>query len=609
MLKQDEIELLAPARDLECGIAAIDAGADAVYIGAARYGARAKAGNALIDIETLARHAHTYWAWVYVTLNTLLYDDELAQAVRLAHQLHDVGVDALIIQDVGLLECDLPPIPLIASTQMHNHTPERIAFLEQVGFSRVILARELSLAQIRAISQATTIELEAFIHGTLCVSYSGQCYMSYAIGGRSGNRGECAQPCRRLYSLVDREGQTLVSDRYLLSLKDLNLTSHLAELIDAGVCSFKIEGRMKDQAYVTNVVSHYRREIDRILESRGLLKSSSGQSQIDFTPDPVKTFNRGYSTHFLHDRAESPGAIDTPKMIGELVGRVVAVGRRTFTLDTAVPLHPGDGICFFDQNHRLGGTLVNKVRARVVTPNQIVGIKPGTLIYRNHDHAFLKELEKSHVERTVGVRLELGETATGLTLSAANEDGNIATVEMANEKARARKPDLALSNAHEQLRKMGGTAFRFQGLDVQWRNVYFAPFSVLNELRRRVLEELLDVRLQNRPIARQLLVKNDVAYPAQRLSYRGNVLNQQAAAFYRRHGVVEIEPAIESGLDVQGRVVMRTRYCIKHQVGLCPRLDDPPAIQEPLYLVDEDEHHYELRFDCVACEMEVLAFG
>jgi collagenase-like PrtC family protease len=605
------IELLAPARDLVCGLTAIDCGADAVYVGAQRFGARAKAGNSLEDIEALTRHAHRYWAKVYVTVNTLLYDDELPQAVRLLHQIHEIGVDGAIIQDVGLLECDLPPLPLIASTQMHNHTPARIAFLERVGFQRAILARELTLAQIRAIRQATTtIELETFVHGALCVCYSGQCYLSYAIGrhalgGRSGNRGECAQPCRHRYSLVDSDGNILARNRYLLSLRDLNFSAHLGELIDAGVTGFKIEGRLKDEVYVANVVSAYRRQLDAVLEAKGLRKSSSGHSRIDFEPDLAKTFNRGYTTYFLHGRGEPPGSIDTSKMTGEFVGRVAAVKGRSFTLDTDVELHSGDGICFFDAEEELQGTVVNAARGRDVTPQEIAGIREGARIYRNHDHAFLKALKKGRTERKIAVRLTLEETKAGFALTAADEDGNAATEEVAHEKALAQKPEQALSTAEKQLRKTGDTEFTCQGIEITWEAPYFLPVSILNHLRRETLEKLAEARARNRPVDRATIRKNDVPYPEKTLSYLGNVLNQKAAAFYRQHGVQEIAPAAESGLDMRGKRVMHTRYCVKHQLGLCPRENDAPPLKEPLYLIDEDGHRYRLRLDCAACEMGV----
>jgi putative protease len=599
------IELLAPARDLACGLTAIDCGADAVYIGAERFGARAKAGNSLDDIEALARHAHSCWSKVYVTVNTLLYDDELPQAVNLLHQLYEIGVDGAIIQDAGLLECDLPPLPLIASTQMHNHSPERVAFLEQVGFQRAILARELSLEQIRAIRQTTTnIELESFVHGALCVCYSGQCYLSYAIGGRSGNRGECAQPCRRRYSLADADSKVLVRDRYLLSLRDLNLSDHLAELIDAGVTCFKIEGRLKDEAYVANVVSAYRRRIDAVLETKGLRKSSSGYSTINFEPDLAKTFNRGYATHFLHGRGEPPGSIDTPKMMGEFVGQVVAVKGKSFTLDTDVELHSGDGICFF-AGRELQGSVVNAVHGHTVTSQEIEGIQKGTRIYRNHDHAFLKQLRKGRAERKIAVRLKLEETPTGFILKATDEDDSAAVGELTCDKTLAEKPERALATVEKQLRKMGDTEFICAELEIAWKKPTFLPVSALNQLRREVLEKLTMVRAQNRPVLQATIYKTDAPYPEKTLSYLGNVLNQSAAAFYRRHGVEEIAPAAESGLDMHGKRAMLTRYCIKHQLGICPQENDIPAMKEPLYLIDEDGHKYRLRFNCAACEMEV----
>ena len=608
-----KIELLAPARDLDSGQAAFDSGADAVYIGAGRFGARAKAGNTLDDIAALVQHAHLYWARVYVTVNTLLHDHELPQAVRLLHQLHDVGVDAAIIQDVGLLEADLPPLALIASTQMHNHTPERLAFLEQIGIRRAILARELSLDQIRAIRSQTSIELESFVHGALCVSYSGQCYMSYAIGGRSGNRGECAQPCRRRYTLVDGGGQEIVRDRHLLSLRDLNLTEHLEELLDAGITSFKIEGRLKDRAYVTNVVSWYRRELDRILAARGWERSSSGHSRVDFAPDLNKTFNRGYTRYFLHGRAEPPGSLNSPKMVGEYLGAVSAVQGRRFALDTTIELHSGDGLCWFDAQQDLSGTVVNHVQAAAagsgkvwVTPEKMAGIHKGLRIYRNRDHAFLRQVERSQPQRKIAVRLRLESCPEGFALHAVDEDGNTAAGALLAEKVPAHKPERAGATARKQLAKTGDTPFTCKSVEVDWDQAYFLPVAALNSLRRETLERLTAARAASRPVMEGMILRNQVPYPEARLTYRGNILNQQAAAFYRRHGVKEIEPAAESGLDLRGKVVMRTRYCIQHQLGLCDGQPKAGRLREPLYLVDEEGHHFRLRFDCAACEMEVL---
>lgn len=601
----NQIELLAPARDLACGMAAIDGGADAVYIGAPRFGARARAGNSLEDIEALVRYAHRYWARVYATVNTLLYDHELPEAVELIARLYEIGVDAVIVQDVGLLECDLPPIPLIASTQMHNDTPDKVAFLEQVGFARVILARELSLEQIRAIRARTRIELEVFVHGALCVCYSGQCYLSYAIGGRSGNRGECAQPCRRRYTLVDRHGVPVVQNKHLLSLRDMNRSAYLGELIDAGVCAFKIEGRLKDRAYVLNVVGYYRHVLDGLLAERGLRAASSGRSRIDFAPDVHKTFHRGYTDYFLHGRREKIGALDTPKMVGEEVGKVRRVLRDGFEIDSAVELHNGDGLCFFDAAGELVGTVVTGVQGQRVQVESTEGVRVGSVVYRNHDHRFLSALEKSRPERRIGVRMTLRETANGLALSAVDEDGNRAEVEAGVEKQVALKPAQMVETVRRQLTKTGETGFECQEVEIAWTTPLFVPVGTLNAMRRDLLDRLAQVREQNRPRLEVLPVRNDVPYPATRLSYLGNVLNQKAAAFYRRHGVIEIEPAAESGLEMRGRQVMRTRYCVLHQLDLCRRAHpDGPA--EPLYLVDENGHRYRLKFDCARCEMTVF---
>ncbi|MHB9133245.1 MAG: peptidase U32 family protein [Armatimonadota bacterium] len=587
-------------------MAAIDCGADAVYIGAPRFGARENAGNPLQDIEALVRHAHTYWAKVYITVNTLLRDDELPQAVKLIHNLYELGVDGLIIQDVGLLECDLPPLPLIASTQMHNQSPERVAFLEQVGFQRAILAREMSLEQIKEIRQQTKIELECFIHGALCVGYSGQCYLSYGLGGRSGNRGQCAQPCRKCYSLVDNQGTVLVKDRHLLSLRDLNLTDHLRDLIQAGVCSFKIEGRLKDKAYIMNVVSHYRAALDAVLTEEGLRKSSSGAGAIDFTPDPGKTFNRGYSSYFMLGRGAEIASPDTPKMVGEEIGTVLSTTPRSFTLESDIPLHNGDGICFFDINRELRGTTINGVQGNTITPGNMLGIEKGMQIYRNHDHEFHTKLAKSKPVRQIGVAMTLIDTPEGVSDRAVDEDGNIAEFTLPCEKALAEKPDQARENIRKQLAKTGGTAFTCTDITIDLPTAYFLPVSILNALRRGVLEALEAVRVANRPVGTGGAFRNDVPFPKTNLTFRGNVLNQQADAFYRRHGVTRIEPAAETGLDMRGRTVMITKHCLKHQLGLCPKAGEKEQINEPLTLLDAEGHRLELRFDCAKCEMAVL---
>ena len=601
----NHIELLAPAKDLDTGKLAINAGADAVYIGAARFGARQAVGNTLGDIEALVAYAHKYWARVYATVNTLLYDDELQQAVQLCHQLHATGVDALIIQDMGLLESDLPPIPLFASTQMHNHTPERVAFLEQVGIQRVILARELSLEQIKAIRAATRVELETFIHGALCVSYSGQCALSYAIGGRSGNRGQCAQPCRRPYSLIDRFGNIQVKNSHLLSLKDFNLTAYLRDLITAGVCSFKIEGRLKDQAYVKNVVAHYRQRLDAILPDLDLRPSSSGRVELDFGPDPAKTFNRGYTTYFITGQRDDIASPHTPKHAGEPLGVVTGISPQSFTLNVPAALNNGDGLTFFTPEGELMGTLVNRIDGHVVYPAKMDGIQKGTQIRRNADRAFLKQVEKSQPDRRIPIHLRFSETAAGFQLSAEDQDGNQARVRLEGEKTPAQNPDQARATLGRQLARLGASEFVGDRLEIECSQAYFFPVSKLNALRRDLVTQLQAARAHNFPILTGGAIQNEIPYPQGKLTFLGNVLNHKAEAFYRRHGVQEIEPAAESGLDMAGRKVMTTKHCIKYELGACPHQEPQVKLNEPVYLVDEEGLRLRLAFNCRDCLMEI----
>lgn len=610
------LELLAPARDLECGLTAIRCGADAVYIGAPRFGAREGAGNSLEDIAALIGLAHKYWARVYVTLNTLLYDREIPMARGLAVELHDIGADGLIIQDVGLLECDLPPIPLIASTQMHNHTPERVSFLQEVGFHRAILARELDIETIREIRRtAPRIELECFVHGALCVSYSGQCTLSYALGGRSGNRGQCAQPCRKPYTLVTESGRVLARNRHLLSLRDLNLSDHLGDLIRAGISSFKIEGRLKDKAYVANVVGYYRARLDAVMAEMGLRRSSSGRSVLDFTPDPHRTFNRSYTTYFLNGRTAPVASHETPKMIGPRVGRVTAVKGKSvqIQLEPNVVLAPADGLCFFDRNGDLRGTLVNGAQGNTVTPDKMDSLEKGIVLHRNHDHRFLARLRNTRAERRIGVDLTLRETPEGLLLCAEDEDGIRAEAPLPDTPEPARNAEQALAGIEKQLGKTGETEFTCTGLHVELRSVPFLAVSALNGLRREVLERLAAVRADRRPVKNRNVRRNTVPYPDRELSTLGNVLNRQAEAFLRRHGVIRMESAAESGLSMQGRKVMTTRYCLREELGLCPRKTGTAAGQPmhsaSLFLIDGEGHRLEIRFLCDQCGMEIFLTG
>ncbi len=599
------VELLSPAKDLETGITAINCGADAVYIGAPRFGAREAAGNSLADVEHLIKYAHKYWAKVYAAVNTLLRDEEIPDALKIIESLYQSGVDAIIIQDAGLLECALPPVPLFASTQMHNHTPERVAFLEKVGIQRAILARELSLEQIREIRRQTTLELESFIHGALCVSYSGQCTLSFAIGGRSGNRGQCAQPCRNRYSLLDGNNETVIWDRHLLSIRDLNLTGHLQALYDAGVSSFKIEGRLKDKAYVMNIVSHYRRVLDRL----ELAKTSSGQVSLDFDPDVAKTFNRGYSDYFIMGRHGKIGSHDSPKTIGEPIGRVKETAGSAFCLEENngnINLHNGDGLSFYNAEKDLTGTYVNRVDGKWVYPAKMEGIHAGLDLYRNSDKAFHDRLKAAQPNRKISVEMTLSQTTCGYRLTLCDEDGVTAWSELECERQPAEKPDKALENIHKQLSKLGETDFVCRDVKVEVTPIPFLAVSWLNELRRSAVDALVAERELQRPKPQGGIVANKAPYPVKELTYLGNVLNEKAAAFYRRHGVDQIELAAESGMDLRGRKVMTTRYCLCYELDACLKEKNAKTLQEPLSLVDENGRKLRLKFDCAACEMQVF---
>jgi len=581
-------------------------------MGAQRFGAREAAYNTVESIKQVADFAHQYYAKVYVTLNTLLKDDELAPAEMMIGQLQKTGIDGLIIQDTGLLELDLPPLPIIASTQMNNDSPEKVRFLQDVGFSRVILARELTLEQIRQIREATTIELECFIHGALCVGASGQCYMSYAIGGRSGNRGQCAQPCRRLYSVKDQQGKIIAKGRHLLSVKDLNLAEHLEELIDVGVDAFKIEGRLKDAAYVANTVSFYRRRLDEIIAKKNLKRASSGTTKIDppnerrasFEPNPEKTFNRGFSDYGITGNKANLGSIDTPKSMGEYVGTVTETGRDYFVIDGEQELHNADGLCFFDRQKNLAGTVINRVEGEKIYPQKMQDINKGQKIYRNYDYEFYRKLTDQSAERKIRLAMVMRESADGLTLSGMDEDGNAATVEISGDKQPALKKEQARQTIITQLSKLGNTIFECSQVRIETRDVYFLPVSRLNAAKRELAEKMLEARESNRPRTAGHILKNDVPYPQKELNFRGNVLNKKAEEFYHRHGVETIEPAAESGLDLSGQVVMTTKYCLREELGLC----ENKTKNESLILVDENGREYEINFRCGMCGMEII-FG
>lgn len=606
MNKTTPIELLAPAKNAEYGRQAINHGADAVYIGAPNFGARAAVSNSVSEIELLIRHAHLYRAKVYITLNTILFDDEITEAGKLIQQLYNIGVDGIIMQDMGLLELQLPPVKLIASTQTHNATPEKVKFLEDIGFKRVILARELSLPEIREIRKNSSVELESFIHGALCVSYSGQCYMSQAVCGRSGNRGVCAQPCRSAYDLVDKNGEVIVPGKHLLSLKDLNLTPNLNDLMDAGITSFKIEGRLKDLSYLKNVVSHYRREIDAILSTtNGFTKSSSGGVQFDFKPDPEKSFNRGFTPYFIDGRKVKTGSYLTQKSLGKRIGKITRMEANWFKLD-GEELHNGDGICFFDNNQALRGTSINKIDGNKIFPKDLDGLKVGLELYRNHDQQFEKQVEKEVSQRNISVSLRLTEWEKGFCLSCTDEDGYSVEYLAESQKIIAEKPDVAKSQIITQLSKFGNTPFVSVSVEIETHRIYFIPVSVLNQMRREVCSLLENKRIQEYIREEFNFQPNTVPYPEKQLSYKGNVLNHMAEAFYKRHEVESIEPAFETMASYENKTLMTTKHCIRYQLDACPvHQQSVKRFSEPLFLKDNN-HTYRLLFDCKACVMNVI---
>ncbi len=601
------IELLSPAKDLNCGIEAINHGADAVYIGAPKFGARAMAGNSVADIATLCEYAHRFDARIYVALNTLLYENELENARMLIWDLYRAGADALIIQDMGIMELDLPPIPLHASTQTDNRTVEKVRFLESVGFSQIVLARELSLNEIRRISEATTTPLEVFVHGALCVSYSGQCFISQALSKRSANRGECAQYCRLPYTMVDAEGKEIVSEKHLLSLKDLNRSDQLEALLDAGVSSFKIEGRLKDVAYVKNITAYYRKKLDAVLDRRPeFVRSSAGKSSYTFEPVPEKSFNRGFTTYFLNGRTPDITSFDTPKSTGEPVGVVKEIKGNTFTLSGVKQLNNGDGLVFFNRKGELEGFRVNKVEANNVFPLAMPAIDLKTQLYRNYDQAFEQEMSKPTAERKLKADLSFSDNTFGFTLEIRDETGVGAVITEPFRKDLARKNQD--ENIRAQLSKLGNTPFEAARVDIRMESDWFVPSSLLTEMRRKVTEKLLANRRirYNKEIANRKPQAEPQPYPEKQLTYLGNTLNSKALLFYEIHGTEVIEPALES-VSRENVPLMFTKHCLRYSMGWCPVWQKrESAYKEPFYLLYK-EIRLRLKFDCKACQMLVFA--
>lgn len=608
-MKPRPIELLSPAKNLECGLAAVDHGADAVYIGAPRFGARAAAGNSPEDIARLVEYAHVYGVRIYVTVNTILKDEELAETERLIHDLYRIGVDALIVQDMGITRLHLPPIPLHASTQMDNRTPEKVRFLAEAGFRQVVLARELSLQEIRHIHEACPQTLlEVFVHGALCVSYSGQCYASQACFGRSANRGECAQFCRLPFSLVDADGKTMVRDKHLLSLKDLNQSDRLEQLLDAGASSLKIEGRLKDVAYVKNVTAAYRLRLDEILSRRPeYVRSSSGSSRYMFTPQLDKSFSRGFTHYFLQGRGEDIASFDTPKSLGEEMGMLKEQRGHSFTVAGVKSFHNGDGICYLDGQGRLQGFRVNRVEDNRIFPaGEVPRIPPRTRLYRNFDQEFEKLLARKSAERKIALRWALWETPQGFALSAEDEDGNRAARSFDYPKELARSPQDA--NLRAQLGKLGNTPFEAVGeMDIRLADNWFLPASVVTDWRRQVVDCLLQVRRIRYRREWQVWRPTAHAFPLSSLTYLGNVMNGEARRFYLEHGVATVAPAYEAQA-VPEAVLMFCRHCLRYSMGWCPTFQKKRSpYREPYYLVSSDGRRFRLSFDCKNCQMKVYA--
>lgn len=605
MIKQRKIELLAPAKNLECGMEAINHGADAVYIGAPKFGARAAAVNSLEDIEALVNYAHLYNVRIYVTVNTVLKEEELKETEEMIHALHRVGVDALIVQDMGITKLNLPPIPLHASTQMDNRTPERVKFLSEAGFKQVVLARELSLREIAKIHQTCPdVPLEVFVHGALCVSYSGQCYVSQACFGRSANRGECAQFCRLPFSMVDADGKVIVKEKHLLSLKDLNQSDELEQLLDAGASSLKIEGRLKDISYVKNVTAAYRQKLDAILARRPeYVRASSGKSRFTFTPQLDKSFSRGFTHYFLHGRDNGVHSFDTPKSLGEEMGTMKEARGNYITVAGVKSFNNGDGVCYIDEQGRLQGFRINRVEANKLFPQEMPKIKPRTPLYRNYDQEFEKLLSHKSAERKISISVRLTENESGFSLSLTDEDGNNATLALAREKELARTPQT--ENLRSQLLKLGNTPFEAQEVEIEFADNWFLPASVLADLRRQAVEKLLSVRTTNYQQEVAVWKPTTHAYPQTALTYLGNVMNTRAASFYQEHGVQQIAPAYEKE-PVKDAVLMFCKHCLRYSMGWCPihqRVRSP--YREPYYLLSNDGKRFRLEFDCKNCQMKV----
>lgn len=595
------IELLSPARDYEAAIAAIDCGADALYIGASNFGARRGATNSTDDIARVVDYAHLFGVKVFVTLNTILYERELKDAEALARRLIEIGVDALIVQDMAYREMNLP-VELHASTQVNNMTPEGAHFLEESGFSRVILERALSIDEIRAIREATTVDLECFIHGAICVGHSGRCYLSRSQSSRSGNRGECSQPCRLTYDLVTERGEKLISGKHLLSVKDFDLSERIGELIDAGVVSFKIEGRLKDNNYIKNVVSYYRRKIDEALATRpDCRRSSVGRSEIEFEPDPKKSFSRDGGEYMFSGKRAGVASFLTPKAVGEYIGCVATTTKRDFRIAAKRPLTAGDGICVITPEG-IVGTNVNRAEGNIIEPNRMDGIKAGMEVYRNYDHRFTQAVERSRTRRAIDTTCRLQLTPEGIAVRYTDIEGFEAEATRSVTLDAAKSAEKMRSVAEEQMAKSGDTIFRVTQVEVEGAE-WFATAKLLAELRREALSLLAAKRMMRRIEHDIRTDTGEARYPERRLGADHNVVNSLARRFYTRHGVEHIVDGLDLWASTVGERVMESSYCIRREIGEC--LKKGTKLRDRLY-IEHGRHRYRLDFDCAKCRMSLI---
>lgn len=605
MFPRNKIELLAPAKSADVGIEAIYHGADAVYIGGPKFGARVAAGNSIQDIERLVKVAHTYYAKVFVALNTILTDAELLETEKLINQLYEAGVDALIVQDMGITQLHLPPISLHASTQMDNRTPAKVRFLQDAGFDQVVLARELSFDEIRTISSQTTVRLEAFVHGALCVSYSGQCYLSHAMCGRSANRGACAQFCRLPYTLHDADGKVIAANQHLLSLRDMNQSAQLGELIAAGVSSLKIEGRLKDVDYVKNVTAFYRQQLDDFLEKDNpYSRASSGSSVYTFTPVLEKSFNRTFTNYFTKGRQQI-GSFVTPKSQGEPFGVVSEVGRNFIRVKTDKTMSNGDGFCFVNRRGEFMGFKANRVEGNQIFPLNMPQISVGTRLNRNQDCAFDRILSKPSADRRIAVDVQMTRSDNGFVLSLTDVDGICSSLSFDAEAELAKNAEKSVDTIKTQLSKLGNTPFSLRSFDYQCAEAYFIPASVLADWRRSLVDAHLVKRENQRVREDKEFPETSHPFVSSSLDFRGNVYNKMAQQFYRKHGVEKIEPAFEANQEKDEVALMTCRHCIRFSLGLCTKTNRG-TFREPFFLDNQQGAHLRLHFDCKNCEMQVI---